>query len=104
MKPLDQELIDAHQFCEQAQKCLSVPVNNLGFLRLWVGAAILAALLVVLVKIYSTSSNGWSSGTGFGMVVALHATTMFTSKLVDEEHHFWYLASLAWLGYLGAKR
>lgn len=41
---------------------------------------------------------------GFGLLVSLHAATMFVSKLVEEEHHFWYWASLAWMACLGMKR
>ena len=29
---------------------------------------------------------------------------MFITSLVKEEHHYWYLTSLAWLTYLGFKR
>jgi hypothetical protein len=38
-----------------------------------------------------------------GAVVLFHGMTMFSSRLVEEEHRFWYWTSLAWFVYLGLK-
>lgn len=99
------EMLTPVQFCDYAQQYLSVPLNNLSFLRLSVGIACLATLTLLLLKSYSLSEAPWDSGSLIlGAVTTLHAVTMFISQLVEEEHHYWYWTSLAWLGYLGFKR
>lgn len=93
------------QFCDYAQRCLSLPLNNLGFLHLSVGIACLAGLMLLLLEGYSLSEAPWDSGSLIlGTFITLHSGTMFISQLVEKEHHYWYWASLVWLGYLGFKR
>ena len=99
------EMLTPVQFCDSAQQGLSVPLNNLSFLRLFVGISCLAALMLLLLKSYSLSEAPWDSGSLIlGTVTTLYGGTMFISRLVEEEHHYWYWTSLAWLGYLGFKR
>ncbi len=93
------------QFSEHAQQCLSVPINNLSFLHLFAGITCMAALVPLLVKGYNLSKAPWDSGSSiFVFVTALHAITMFGGRFVENEHLYWYWASLGWLGYLGLKR
>ena len=65
----------------------------------------MAATILLLAKSYKTSKAPWDSGAiTIAMLTALHAMTMFSGRLVEEEHLYWYLTSLGWLGYLGFKR
>ncbi|XXH00895.1 hypothetical protein Hte_007246 [Hypoxylon texense] len=104
-----QELISSiNNFSRTVQKSLSVPLNNLHTTRLLIGiASLVVAMVFLLVGVslsYIPVDFPVDSGVlGFGLLVGLHATTMFVSKLVEEEHHFWYWASLAWMAYLGMK-
>lgn len=64
----------------------------------------MAALMLLLAKGYKLSKAPWDSGgTFFVVFTGLHAITMFRSRLVGEEHLYWYWTSLGWLGYLGLK-
>lgn len=62
----------------------------------------MAILMLLLAKGYELSKAPWDSGSIFFiMFTAFYAITMFRSRLVVEEHLYWYWASLHWLGYLG---
>lgn len=99
------DILNSVQFCDYAQQCLSVPLNNLSFLHLSVGIMCLALSILLLFKCYSLSEVPWDSGSLiWGTFATLHAVTMFISQLVEEEHHYWYWTSLVWLSYLGFKR
>ncbi|KAI1773057.1 alkaline-phosphatase-like protein [Hypoxylon cercidicola] len=100
-----QELIEViDDFSRAVQKSLSVPLNNLHTTRLLAGmASLLVAMLFLLLGVSLSHIPVDSGVVGFGLLVSLHAATMFVSKLVEEEHHYWYWASLAWMAYLGAK-
>ena len=39
----------------------------------------------------------------FAGIVVAYGVMMFASSYVEEEHHFWYWATTAWLGVLGLK-
>ncbi|KAI1762470.1 alkaline phosphatase-like protein [Hypoxylon sp. FL1150] len=89
-------------FSRAVQRSLSVPLNNLHTTRLLVGITSLAVAMILLLMGISLSHIPVDSGVlGFGLVVSLHAATMFVSELVEEEHHYWYWASLAWMAYVG---
>lgn len=82
-----------------------MPLNNLHTTRLLIGITSLVVAMILLLIGASLSHITLDSGIlGFGLVASLHAATMFVSNLVEEEHHYWYWASLAWTAYLGSKR
>ena len=80
---------------------MGVTVSNLSLplLSYGIGSA-LAAVLLSLLAHYPLGSLWNADGLAFGVITALHGLTMFASHYVEEEHHFWYWSSLAWLGYL----
>ncbi|SLM39831.1 Type I phosphodiesterase/nucleotide pyrophosphatase/phosphate transferase, partial [Lasallia pustulata] len=90
-----------YTFCRRAQQIIGVTVSNLSLplLSYGIGSA-LAAVLLSLLAHYPFGSVRNADGLAFGVFTALHGLTMFASRYVEEEHHFWYWSSLAWLGYL----
>ncbi|KAI2613392.1 alkaline phosphatase-like protein [Hypoxylon sp. NC1633] len=96
--------IDAPKFSHRVQDYLSIPLNNLHTTRLLVGITALTMTILLLIIGIALSHIKWDSGIlAFGLLVGIHARTMFISELVEEEHHYWYWASLAWTAYLGFK-
>jgi ethanolaminephosphotransferase len=94
------------QICVEAQQVLGVAHNNLNLGRMATGIALL--ILVVFFLLSTLGSRGSEHShihrLVSGAVVLFHGMTMFSSRLVQEEHHFWYWTSLAWFVYLGLRR
>jgi ethanolaminephosphotransferase len=93
------------QISVEAQHVLSVAHNNLNLGRMAAGITV-----VILVVFFLLSALGFQKSEHStlhrrmsGAVVLFHGITMFSSRLVEEEHRFWYWASLAWFVYLGLR-
>ncbi|KAJ5809733.1 uncharacterized protein N7503_001951 [Penicillium pulvis] len=94
------------EICAEAQQILGVPHNNLDLSHMTTGIALLSVVVMLLLsKVFSDQHKPDDSGGLIaGVFALLHGTTMFSSRLVAEEHHFWYWMSLAWLVHLAFQR
>lgn len=84
-----------------AQNLLSVSVDNVSLSRLLIGIAFLTtAVGFTYMSFISLDLTKWP----LFAATSSHAATMFIPWLVEEEHHYWYWGSLAWLVYLVSTR
>ncbi len=66
-----------------------------------VATAALIAAVVALVLLPKVGTGSWIP---FGLITLLYGIMMFASSYVEEEQHFWYWTTSAWLLSLGIKR
>jgi ethanolaminephosphotransferase len=83
-----------------------VPHTNLNFSRMGTGIALLSLVVVLLSSslLFHHNKPNDSDRLIAGIFAVLQGATMFSSRLVAEEHHFWYWTSFAWVVYLGLGR
>jgi hypothetical protein len=83
-----------------------VPHNDLNFSRMGTGIALLSFVVIFLLSslLFHYNKPIDSDRLIAGIFAVLQGATMFSSRLVAEEHHCWYWTSLAWLVYLGLLR
>lgn len=92
------------QFLVDAQDVLSTTASSYNVDRLIIGAAMSAVSLVLAVF---SKQNVWpptSAGMGFTLITTLYGVMMFATSYVEEEQHFWYWATAAWMAYLYAAK
>ncbi|KAH0595098.1 hypothetical protein MHUMG1_07398 [Metarhizium humberi] len=88
-------------FAKVTQSLLGVAVDNVSLGRLLIGMACLVVAVGLTHRSYtSLDVTKWP----LFAATASHAATMFIPWLVEEEHHYWYWGSLAWLVYLASTR
>ncbi|OQE30597.1 hypothetical protein PENFLA_c003G03564 [Penicillium flavigenum] len=94
------------EICVEAQQVLGVPHTNLNFSRMGTGIALLSFVVVLLSSslLFHHNKPNDSDRLIAGIFAVLQGATMFSSRLVAEEHHFWYWTSFAWVVYLGLQR
>lgn len=79
--------------------------SNYDMNRLMTGAiAATIALVVAIVALVMLPKVGTSSWLPFSLITFLYGIMMFASSYVEEEQHFWYWTTSAWLLFLGIKR
>lgn len=89
----------------EAQLTMSSMASNYDTTRLTLGAAV--ALLSVVLSLTASifSAEGTCSALAcFALITILYGIMMFASSYVEEEQHFWYWMTTAWLVYLSRKR
>jgi ethanolaminephosphotransferase len=92
------------KFLNDAQDVLSTTASSYKVDQLVKGAAVAGVSLIL--AIYSRQSN-WppaSAGVGFVLITILYGIMMFATSYVEEEQHFWYWATAAWMAYLYASK
>ncbi|THY62414.1 alkaline phosphatase-like protein [Aureobasidium pullulans] len=93
-----------NQFLNDAQDVLSTTASSYNVDRLIIGAAISAISLALAT--YS-KKDVWSltpAGISFTLITALYGIMMFATSYVEEEQHFWYWTTAAWMAYLYAAK
>lgn len=85
---------------------MGVPEGNLSLpLLTWgIFLALAAVLLAFPTRIFLSEYSIMSGGFEFFTTNLAYAMAMFASKLVEEEHRFWYYAAPLWLAYMGFQR
>lgn len=76
--------------------------SNYDVSRLAVGqiAAVTAVLLTVLAAYRNAGGLSISSAAPLTLITTAYGIMMFASSYVEEEQHFWYYCTTAWLAYI----
>lgn len=92
------------QWLRRAQDVMSSMASNYDMPRLMAGQALAAA--AVLCASFATLNIGgrdFRRLLPFTFVAVAYGVMMFASSYVEEEQHFWYWTTTAWLALLGLK-
>ncbi|KAI5208717.1 alkaline phosphatase-like protein [Aureobasidium subglaciale] len=92
------------EFLNDAQDVLSTTASSYNVERLIAGAAVSAVSLILAIVSIQRVWPPTSAGLGFTLITALYGVMMFATSYVEEEQHFWYWATAAWLAYLYAAK
>ncbi|RYP56412.1 hypothetical protein DL771_011893 [Monosporascus sp. 5C6A] len=96
---------DVFKWLNKAQGLMSSMASNYDMNRLIAGAiAATIALGAAIVAVALSPQTGAGSWVPFSLITILYGIMMFASSYVEEEHHFWYWTTSAWLMLLGFKR
>ncbi|KAI1267264.1 alkaline-phosphatase-like protein [Xylariaceae sp. FL1019] len=93
------------KWLSKAQEMMSGMASNYDVDRLTLGGVI--ALIASSAAIFATVRSIQPAVGGLGpftLITALYSVMMFASSYVEEEQHFWYWSTTAWLFYLGLRR
>ncbi|KAK3401191.1 hypothetical protein B0T20DRAFT_406238 [Sordaria brevicollis] len=85
------------RWLRKAQELMSGMASNYDMTRLILGQV--AALLAVILSL-GVATKTISSLTPLLLISIAYSIMMFASSYVEEEQHFWYLATSTWFGYL----
>ncbi|KAI5249256.1 alkaline phosphatase-like protein [Aureobasidium subglaciale] len=97
-------IVHLTEFLNDAQDVLSTTASSYNVDRLITGAAISAVSLILAIV---SKERVWpltSAGLCFTLITALYGVMMFATSYVEEEQHFWYWATAAWMAYLYAAK
>ncbi|KIW09490.1 uncharacterized protein PV09_00368 [Verruconis gallopava] len=101
---MDSDAYDAvealYEFCQEAQELMSSAASNYDLSRLAFGiiVACMSVAMTALVSRLLPLMN--STGAFFALMNVLYAIMMFASSYVEEEQHFWYWITGAWISFL----
>lgn len=75
--------------------------SNYDVSRLTLGqvAAVIAVLLAAFAA-YQNAEGLSTSAVPFTLITTAYGIMMFASSYVEEEQHFWYYCTTAWLAYI----
>ena len=92
------------QFLETAQDTMSTTASSYDLWRLVQG--ILIAGIALVLALTSLGAIAWKSMSvaAFALMTILYAVMMFASSYVEEEQHFWYWCTAAWIACLSAQK
>lgn len=83
---------------------MSSMASNYDMSRLFLGQSIAGAACVAAVSV-AAAASGQPSLLSPPMALTLaYGIMMFASSYVEEEHHFWYWTTSAWLAFLTMKQ
>lgn len=75
--------------------------SNYNIPRLIVGQILsVAATLMVTFAVYQNAEKLSTSALPFALITTAYGVMMFASSYVEEEQHFWYYTTTAWLAYV----
>ncbi|KAJ8129317.1 hypothetical protein O1611_g4314 [Lasiodiplodia mahajangana] len=96
---------DISRWLSKAQKLMSGMASNYDVDRLIYGGIVTAAAVSTagMATIMSTKLT-IRNFVPFSLITVLYGVMMFASSYVEEEQHFWYWSTTAWLFYLIVKR
>jgi len=89
----------------EAQDLMHSTASNYDVSKLAAGQILSAvALTLSFVAAWGTINKSLKTSVPFFITALLYSIMMFASSYVEEEQHFWYWASSAWLGLLWFKK
>lgn len=75
--------------------------SNYNIPRLILGQILsVAATLMVTSAVYQNAGKLSISALPFTLITTAYGVMMFASSYVEEEQHFWYYTTTAWLAYV----
>ncbi|KZF21265.1 alkaline phosphatase-like protein [Xylona heveae TC161] len=93
------------KFCHRAQNMLSGTASNYNLTALSIGIALAAvAAGLAAYACLPLLLNSVTFSIGFSAICLGYGIMMFASSYVEEEQHFWYWTSSAWMAYLFFQR
>ncbi|KAI1372968.1 alkaline phosphatase-like protein [Hypoxylon crocopeplum] len=97
-------IMDVSKWLSKTQTLMSSMASNYDMPMLAYGelAATVASVAAVYAVAISTAM-GAASLVPFALITVLYGIMMFASSYVEEEQHFWYWATSAWLLYLAIR-
>ncbi|KAI0808470.1 alkaline-phosphatase-like protein [Xylaria sp. FL0064] len=97
--------LDISKWLSKAQELMSGMASNYDIDKLILGGSITAVAVFAAGAAAVMSANLPIRNFGpFTLVTILYGVMMFASSYVEEEQHFWYWTTTAWLFYLVVKR
>ncbi|KAI2463939.1 alkaline phosphatase-like protein [Annulohypoxylon bovei var. microspora] len=100
----DEWSIDASKWISKAQTLMSSMASNYDMFMLGYGGLTTALASIAAMYVIKTSTSMTASSLApFVLITALYGIMMFASSYVEEEHHFWYWTTSAWLLYLAIR-
>ncbi|KAI1429342.1 alkaline-phosphatase-like protein [Xylaria sp. FL1777] len=98
-------VLDISRWLSNAQRLMSGMASNYDIDRLTLGGivTVVAISAAGVATAMSTKSPIHNFGP-FALITILYGVMMFASSYVEEEQHFWYWTTTAWLFYLVVKR
>ncbi|KAI1735553.1 alkaline-phosphatase-like protein [Xylaria scruposa] len=98
-------LSDISRWLSEAQMLMSGMASNYDIDKLILGATITAAAVFAAgVSTAVSTKITIRNFVPFALITLLYGVMMFASSYVEEEQHFWYWSTTAWLFYLVVKR
>ncbi|KAI0378756.1 alkaline phosphatase-like protein [Hypomontagnella monticulosa] len=103
-EPDDDWMLDVSKWLSKAQTLMSSMASNYDIPMLIYGElAAIGAFIAAVCAVAASSSITVSSLAPFTLITLLYGIMMFASSYVEEEQHFWYWTTSAWLLYLAIK-
>ncbi|KAI0554200.1 alkaline-phosphatase-like protein [Xylaria curta] len=98
-------LSDISRWLSKAQMLMSGMASNYDIDKLILGAATTAAAVFTAgISTAVSTKITIRNFVPFALITLLYGVMMFASSYVEEEQHFWYWSTTAWLFYLVVKR
>ncbi|KAI1326062.1 alkaline-phosphatase-like protein [Xylariaceae sp. FL0255] len=98
-------MVDIMTWLYEAQDLMSGMASNYDVALLVMGWSVAAVAVSTAIAAMLASTNTNFAGSGaLAMITILYGVMMFASSYVEEEQHFWYWSTTAWLFYLVFKR
>lgn len=75
--------------------------SNYNIARLIIGQFLsVGSTIMAIFAIYQNTAKLSTSAIPFTLITAAYGVMMFASSYVEEEQHFWYYTTTAWLAYV----
>ncbi|KAI1085889.1 alkaline phosphatase-like protein [Whalleya microplaca] len=101
----DDWIADVSQWLSKAQVFMSGMASSYDIPMLMYGeaAAIMASIAAIYAVVVTTTTANLSGLVPFMLVTVSYGVMMFASSYIEEEQHFWYWTTSAWLCYLAIR-
>ncbi|KAI1409555.1 alkaline phosphatase-like protein [Hypoxylon sp. FL1857] len=100
----DDWIMNASKWLSKAQTLMSSMASNYDMSMLAYGGSVAALASIAAIYAVATSTPTRASSLApFVLITLLYGIMMFASSYVEEEQHFWYWSTSAWLLYLAIR-